>query len=109
MYIRKSSRTYNGKTYFNYVLVESVLTHKGPRQKVICSLGDLRPRPRAEWLELAPKLASALSGQPDLRDGAESAHSPSQRTGHAGLDPFDGAAGYFGSGFPGPGRRRALP
>jgi len=66
MYIRKSSRTYNGKTYFNYVLVESVLTPKGPRQKIICSLGDLRPRPRAEWLELAHKLASALSGQPDL-------------------------------------------
>ena len=69
MYIRKSSRTYNGKTYFNYVLVESVLTPKGPRQKVICSLGDLRPRPRAEWLELAHKLASALSGQPDLLAG----------------------------------------
>ncbi len=69
MYIRKSSRTYNGKTYFNYVLVESVLTPKGPRQKIICSLGDLRPRPRAEWLELAHKLASALSGQPDLLAG----------------------------------------
>ncbi len=69
MYIRKSSRTYNGKTYFNYVLVESVLTAKGPRQKIICSLGDLRPRPRAEWLELAHKLASALSGQPDLLAG----------------------------------------
>ena len=69
MYIRKSSRTYNGKTYFNYVLVESFLTPKGPRQKIICSLGDLRPRPRAEWLELAHKLASALSGQPDLLAG----------------------------------------
>ena len=69
MYIRKSSRTYNDKTYFNYVLVESVLTPKGPRQKIICSLGDLRPRPRAEWLELAHKLASALSGQTDLLAG----------------------------------------
>ena len=69
MYIRKSSRTYNGKTYFNYVLVESILTPKGPRQKIICSLGDLRPRPGAEWLELAHKLASALSGQSDLLAG----------------------------------------
>ena len=50
MYIRKSSRTYKGKTYSNYVLVESVLTPKGPRQKIICSLGDLHPRPQAEWL-----------------------------------------------------------
>jgi len=66
MYIRKSSRTYKGKTYSNYVLVESVLTPKGPRQKIICSLGDLRPRPQAEWLELAHKLSSALSGQADL-------------------------------------------
>ena len=28
MYIRKASRTYNGKTYFNYLLVESVLTRQ---------------------------------------------------------------------------------
>jgi len=66
MYIRKSSRTYKGKTYTNYVLVESVLTPKGPRQKIVCSLGDLRPRPQAEWLELAHKLTAALSGQSDL-------------------------------------------
>src|SRR5664280_280864 len=43
------------------------LTHsQGPRQKIICSLGDLRPRPPAQWLELAHKLSSALSGQADL-------------------------------------------
>ena len=90
MYIRKSSRTAKGKTYFNYVLVESVLTPKGPRQKVICSLGDLRPRPQAEWLALAHKLTSALSGQADmlatdppdpelqkLVTRVQSAHSPS--------------------------------
>ena len=51
MYIRKSSRLYKGKTYTNYVLVESVLTPKGPRQKTICSLGDLSPRRREEWLK----------------------------------------------------------
>jgi len=68
MYIRQSSRTYKGKTYINYVLVESILTPKGPRQKIICSLGDLRPRPHAEWLALAHKLSSALSGPADLLD-----------------------------------------
>lgn len=66
MYIRKSSRTYKGKTYLNYVLVESTLTPQGPRQKVICSLGNLQPRPQSEWLELAHKLTAALSGQADL-------------------------------------------
>jgi len=55
-------------TPVNYVLVESSLTPKGPRQKVICSLGDLSPRPQTAWLELAHKLTSALSGQADLLD-----------------------------------------
>jgi transposase len=69
MYIRKSSRIYNGKTYTNYVLVESVVTPKGPRQKTICSLGDLSPRPRQEWLKLARKIEDALVGQDDLLGG----------------------------------------
>src|SRR5580693_5198652 len=66
MYIRKASRVYKGKTYFNYLLVESVLTPAGPRQKVVCSLGDLSPRPRHEWLALAHRLQSALNGQEEL-------------------------------------------
>ena len=66
MYIRKTIRTYKGKTYTNYVLVESVVTPKGPRQKTICSLGDLSPRPREEWLELARKIEDALVGQDNL-------------------------------------------
>jgi transposase len=68
MYIRKSIRTYKAKTYTNYVLVESVHTAKGPRQKTVCSLGDLSPRSREEWLELARKIADALIGQGDLID-----------------------------------------
>jgi hypothetical protein len=99
LYIRKSPRTVKGKTYFNYVLVESALTPKGPRQKVICSLDDLRPRPQAEWLGLAHKLTAALSGQADLiaTESADtelqqlvarvqSAHPPSPAPGtHSGL------------------------
>jgi len=63
MYIRKSIRSYRGRTYTNYVLVESVHTAKGPRQKTICSLGDLSPRPRQAWIELARKIEDALIGQ----------------------------------------------
>src|SRR6266404_2426279 len=66
MYIRKTTRSYKGTTYTNHLLVESVHTAKGPRQKTICSLGDLSPRPRQEWLELARKIEDALVGQPDL-------------------------------------------
>jgi transposase len=66
MYIRKSTRVYKGKTYTNHLLVESILTPKGPRQRVICSLGNLEPAPRQDWLALAHKLASSLRGQPSL-------------------------------------------
>jgi hypothetical protein len=71
MYIRRSTRTYKGKTYTNYVLVESVQTPKGPRQNTICSLGDLTPRPRTQWLALARKLENALAGQADLVQPAD--------------------------------------
>ena len=70
MYIRRSVRAYKGKTYTNYVLVEAVQTPKGPRQKTICALGDLSPRPREEWLKLAHKLEDALAGQGELLAGA---------------------------------------
>ena len=71
MYIRSTEKTVKGKTYTNHVLVESVSTPKGPRQKTICSLGDLRPRPREEWLRLAHKVEDALVGQGDLLDMAD--------------------------------------
>ena len=66
MYIRKNIRRYRDKTYINHLLVESVHTPKGPRQKTICSLGDLSPRPAKEWLKLAHKIEDALLGQEGL-------------------------------------------
>lgn len=63
MYIRKAVHTVNGKAYNHYMLVESYQTPKGPRQKVICSLGDLSPRPLKDWYTLAKKVETALSGQ----------------------------------------------
>ena len=71
MYIRKSTRTYKDKTYTNHLLVESVQTSKGPRQRIICSLGSLEPAPAEEWLGLAHKLESALQGQESLQDSSE--------------------------------------
>jgi transposase len=66
MYVRTSTRRYKDRTYTNYLLVESIATPKGPRQKVICSLGDLSPRPRQEWLRLAHKVEAALVGEQEL-------------------------------------------
>src|SRR5258708_17197745 len=55
-----------GQTYTNHLLVESVQTAKGPRQRTICSLGSLEPAPAGDWLGLAHKLQSALQGQESL-------------------------------------------
>jgi Transposase DDE domain len=66
MYVRQTTRRYKDKTYTNYLLVESIHTPNGPRQKVICSLGDLSPRPAEDWLRLARKVEDALVGQADL-------------------------------------------
>jgi len=66
VFIRKSARRYKDKTFLNYLLVESVRTDKGPRQKTICSLGDLKPRSRGEWLKLAHRVENALVGQHSL-------------------------------------------
>jgi transposase len=66
MYVRKTMRRYKDKTYTNYLLVESIHTPNGPRQKVVCSLGDLSPRPAEEWLRLARKVEEALVGQVNL-------------------------------------------
>lgn len=68
MYIRKTKKKYKNKSYYNYLLVESISTPKGPRQRTICSLGSLDPRPREEWLKLAHKIEDALLAQGDLFD-----------------------------------------
>jgi len=66
MFIRGVTRKYKDRVYTNYLLVRSVHTVKGPRQKVICSLGDLSPRSTEEWLRLAHQVEDALGGQPGL-------------------------------------------
>ena len=68
MYIRKTTKSYKGKSYHNYLLVESVSTPKGPRQKILCSLGSLSPAPRQEWLALAHRMEASLAGQRSLTE-----------------------------------------
>jgi transposase len=66
VYIRKTTKTHKGKSYDNYLLVESVSTPKGPRQKILCSLGSLAPAPREHWLHLAHRMQASLAGQLSL-------------------------------------------
>jgi transposase len=66
MYIRRTIKSHKGKSYTNYLLVESVFTPKGPRQRIICSLGSLAPAPPEQWLNLAHRLQASLQGQVSL-------------------------------------------
>jgi transposase len=69
MFIKANKTKVRGAEYTNYLLVESVKTPKGPRQNVICSLGNLKPGPAEHWYHLAKKIERALAGQLDLEVG----------------------------------------
>ena len=66
MFIKRTTKRVNDRTYLNHLLVESVATPKGPRHRVVCSLGRLAPAPADEWRALARRIEAALSGQPEL-------------------------------------------
>jgi transposase len=69
MFIKRTTKRVGDKTYVNHVLVASVATPKGPRHRVVCSLGNLAPAPAEDWLALAHKIEVALTGQhPLVRD-----------------------------------------
>ncbi len=91
MYLRRTTRRVGGKTYHNYLLVESVATPRGPRQRVICSLGALAPGAKDEWLGTARRLHAALAGQtalvPDATVDALAARVRSPRPRAAGPGP----------------------
>jgi transposase len=70
VFIKRTKRTFRGKTYTNHLLVESVATERGPRHRVVCSLGSLTPAPKAQWLKLARHLEQSLGGQQDLLESS---------------------------------------
>jgi len=71
MFIKRTTKRVGGRTYVNHILVESVATSKGPRHRVVCSLGSLAPAPAEEWLALAHKIEMALAGQRPLVPDAQ--------------------------------------
>jgi transposase len=66
VFIKRTTKRLKGKTYFNHLLVESVATEKGPRHRVVCSLGSLEPAPPKEWRALARRMEEALDEQQAL-------------------------------------------
>ena len=71
MFIKRTSKRVNGRTYLNHILVESVATPKGPRHRVVFSLGSLAPAPAEQWRALARRIEAALSGQSELERDAQ--------------------------------------
>jgi len=63
VFIRKTVRKYKDRTYTAYLLVETISTPQGPRQRTICSLGDLSPGPKKKWLSLMEQVEAMLQGQ----------------------------------------------
>src|SRR5215472_16518462 len=49
MFLRRYSRTKDGKTHTYYALVESVRTEAGPRQRVVAYLGELNHDQERRW------------------------------------------------------------
>lgn len=92
MYIRKTQRVYKGKTYTNHLLVESVQTPQGPRQRTICSLGSLEPAPAEHWAGLAHKIEAALEGQASLRTMPGEVERLSRRAGRGKRPAADSAS-----------------
>ncbi len=71
MFLKKNVKKSRGRKYYQYVLVESVRTPKGPRHNIVVSLGDLSPRPPKEWLKLVSKVEEALIEQLNLFEQSE--------------------------------------
>ncbi len=49
MFLRRYSRTKDGKDHFYYALVESVRTDSGPRQHIVAHLGELNHDQERRW------------------------------------------------------------
>ena len=53
MFLRRYSRTKDGKTHTYFALVESVRTESGPRQRVVAQLGELSEDQQHRWQQTA--------------------------------------------------------
>jgi len=67
MYIKeiKTRNKKTGREYIKHTLVESIRTDKGPRQRTVMQLGQLK-LPKESWPVLIAELESRISGQDTL-------------------------------------------
>lgn len=65
MFIRKTSKTVKEKVYIQHQLIESFRTVSGPRQRLICNLGQLEIT-KNQFKDLANRIEDILNNQPSL-------------------------------------------
>jgi len=56
MFLRRFHKRKNGKSHVYWALVETYRTARGPRQRIISYLGELKESERSGWAQLAAKL-----------------------------------------------------
>ena len=56
MFLRRFQKRKNGKAHAYWALVETYRTARGPRQRVVSYLGELKASERSGWAQLAAKL-----------------------------------------------------
>jgi len=68
MYLRRMMRRVGRKRRTYWALVESVRTERGPRQRVVAHLGELKAHEESGWAHLARRLDRQDRPQPSLFD-----------------------------------------
>jgi transposase len=86
VFLRKTVRKYKDRTYTSYLLVETICTPRGPRQRTICSLGDLSPGPKQKWSGLVGQVEAALAGQRRLGEQEPLVESIVEKIRQAGVE-----------------------
>jgi len=68
MYLRRMMRRVGRKRRTYWALVESVRTERGPRQRVVAHLGELKAHEESGWAHLARRLDGKDRPQPSIFD-----------------------------------------
>jgi transposase len=68
MFLKRMTRRVNRKRFTYWALVETVRTERGPRQRVVAHLGELRSGEQAGWAKLARRLDKKNRPHPSLFD-----------------------------------------
>jgi len=68
MFLKRLKRRKNGKAHTYWALVETIRTERGPRQRLVAYLGELKPTEQSGWAKLGCRLGGRRRPQPSLLD-----------------------------------------